>query len=218
MTLTVKVYSDYVCPFCFIAEKPLEEAVKNKDVTVEWMPFELRPYPTETLRPEGDYLRSTWERSVYPMAEAMGVRIVLPRVSPQPHTHLAFEGYQFAKEQGQGTQYNHRMFTAFFQEEQDIGDIQVLCRLAGEIGLNEDDFKEALESGKYRETHRNALEHAYNEANITSVPTFVIGRRVLAGVRTKESLESAIEEELKHGNQLEIIAEGAACGLNDNNC
>ena len=51
-------------------------------VEVEWMPFELRPYPTPTLEPEGDYLQSGWRDSVYPMAERMGVRIVLPSVSP----------------------------------------------------------------------------------------------------------------------------------------
>ena len=48
---------------------------------IAWQPFELRPEPTPTLRPEGDYLQSTWQRVVYPMAERMGVPIVLPRVS-----------------------------------------------------------------------------------------------------------------------------------------
>ena len=51
MPLTIKVYSDYVCPFCFLAEFPLQEAIRGKDVAVEWMPFELRPEPTPTLRP-----------------------------------------------------------------------------------------------------------------------------------------------------------------------
>ena len=53
MTVTIWVYSDYVCPYCFLAEFPLKEAVEGKDVTVEWMPFELRPEPTPTLTPEG---------------------------------------------------------------------------------------------------------------------------------------------------------------------
>jgi predicted DsbA family dithiol-disulfide isomerase len=130
MTVKIRVYSDYVCPFCFLAEGPLEEAVKGKDVEVEWMPFELRPFPNPTLRPEGDYLQSTWKQSVYPIAERMGVKIVLPKVSPQPYTHLACEGFQCAKEHGKGNEYNHRMFTAFFQEEQDIGDIEILVQIA----------------------------------------------------------------------------------------
>src|SRR5688572_5042849 len=133
MALTIKVYSDYVRPYCYLAEFPLREAVKGRDVEVEWMPFELRPEPHETLRPEGDYLRAAWERSVYPIARRMGVPITLPRVSPQPHTHLAFEGYQFAKECGKGNEYNRRVLEAFFVEGKDIGDAGVLTELAGEV-------------------------------------------------------------------------------------
>src|SRR5436190_12364789 len=94
MPLKIKVYSDYVCPFCYLAEVPLREAIRGKDVEVEWMPFELRPEPQPTLRPEGDYLQRAWLQSVYPIARRMGVPIKLPALSPQPHTHLAFEGYQ----------------------------------------------------------------------------------------------------------------------------
>jgi predicted DsbA family dithiol-disulfide isomerase len=161
------------------------------------MPFELRPIPNPTLEPEGDYLKNAWADSIYPMAERMGVKMVLPKVSPQPHTHLAFEGFQYAKEQGKGNEYNHRMFTAFFQEEQDIGDVGVLTTLAGEIGLDKDEFREALESRKYKETHLQVLQHAYDEAQITAVPTFMIGKRVLRGLYDKESLEQVIEEEMK---------------------
>lgn len=45
MTVHIKVYSDYVCPFCFVGKAAFEEAIKGKDVEVEWMPFELRPSP-----------------------------------------------------------------------------------------------------------------------------------------------------------------------------
>jgi predicted DsbA family dithiol-disulfide isomerase len=161
------------------------------------MPFELRPEPNPTLEPEGDYLQTAWSRSIYPIAEQMGVKIVLPKVSPQPHTHLAFEGYQYAKEHGKGNEYNHRMFTAFFQEEQDIGDMDVLTRLAGELGLDEQGFREALAAGKYKDTHQKALHHAYQEAQISAVPTFIIGDRVLQGMYGKETLEQVVEEETK---------------------
>lgn len=192
MTLQIKVYSDYVCPFCFLADFPLKEAIKGKDVSLEWMPFELRPEPNATLRPEGDYLQRAWAQSVYPMAEQMGVRIVLPKVSPQPHTHLAFEGYQYAKSHGKGDEYNDRMFRAFFQEEQDIGDIDVLAKSAAEVGLDPAEFREALKERRYREAHQMALRHAVEEVGVTAVPTFIIGKHVLSGVQTREMLERAI--------------------------
>jgi predicted DsbA family dithiol-disulfide isomerase len=165
------------------------------------MPFELRPEPHPTLRPESDYLQRAWAQSVYPIAQRMGVPITLPPVSPQPPTHLAFEGFQFAKEHGKGNEYNHRVLEAFFVGGQDIGDIGVLTKLAGEVGLDGKEFKGALRSRKYREAHRRALRHAYEEAGVTGVPMFVIGDRVLTGLQDRETLEAVIEEELaRHGS------------------
>jgi predicted DsbA family dithiol-disulfide isomerase len=160
------------------------------------MPFELRPEPHPTLRPEGEYLQRAWSQSVYPLARQMGVPISLPKVSPQPHSHLAFEGYQYAKEHGKGNDYNHRVLQAFFVEGQDIGQIDVLTELAAEVGLDQKEFDTALRSRKYREAHQRALRHAYEEASVTGVPMFVIGKQVLTGLQDRETLEAVIEEEL----------------------
>jgi predicted DsbA family dithiol-disulfide isomerase len=160
------------------------------------MPFELRPFPNSTLRPEGEYLQRAWHERVYPIAERMGVPIKLPPVSPQPHTHLAFEGYQYAKEHGKGNEYNHRILKAFFVEGQNIGDIDVLTKLAGEVGLDQPEFEEGLRSRKYQKAHERALRHAYEEAGVTGVPMFVIGEQHCIGLQNRETLEAAIEQEL----------------------
>src|SRR3954465_5776999 len=196
MPLKIKVYSDYVCPFCYLAEFPLREAIRRKAGEVEWMPFELRPEPNPTLRPEGEYLQRAWSQSVYPIARSMGIPIVLPAVSPQPHSHLAFEGYQYASEHGKGNEYNHRVLEAFFVEGRDIGVVGGLARLAGEVGLDVNGFEEALTTRKYREAHRQALRHAYEEVGVDEVPLFVIGDRVLSGLQDRETLEAVIDEEL----------------------
>ena len=164
------------------------------------MPFEFRPEPHPTLRPEGDYLQRAWQQSVYPLARQMGVPISLPPVSPQPHTHLAFEGYQYAKDHGKGNEYNHRVLTAFFVEGQDIGQIDVVTRLAGEVGLYEKEFDEALRTRKYRQAHQQALRHTYEEAGVIRVPMFVIGSEVLTGLQDRETLEAVIEEKLADGH------------------
>ncbi len=160
------------------------------------MPFELRPEPQPTLRPEGEYLQRAWAQSVYPIARRMGVPITLPPVSPQPHTHLAFEGYQFAREHGKGNEYNERVLEAFFVEGRDIADVGVLAAIAGEVGLDERAFEEALRTRRYREAHHRALRHAYEEANVTGVPMFVIGGQILTGLQDRETLEAAIDDEL----------------------
>ena len=73
----------------------------------------------------------------------------------------------------------------------------VKTRLPGEVGLDPKEFEEALRTRKYREAHRRALRHAYEEAVVTGVPMFVIGGQVLTGLQDRETLEAVIEEERK---------------------
>ncbi|MCA9420424.1 MAG: DsbA family protein [Nitrospira sp.] len=190
MQSVTRVYSDYVCPYCFFAEHLITHVADNEALTIEWMPYELRPAPQPTLRPEGEYLERVWRDSVYPMAERLGLFIKLPNISPQPHTGLAFEGYQYARTQGQGSGYTHRMFTAFFQEERNIGELPVLTQLAEELGFAASDFRHALESGTYREHHRQALRHAQEEMHITAVPTFMKGNARIQGLPSLSQLKS----------------------------
>lgn len=182
MTVHIKVYSDYVCPFCFVGKAAFEEAIKGKDVDVEWMPFELRPSPSPQLDPVNDPSKQyMWQTSIQPMAEKLGVEINFPNVSPHPYTDLAFEGFHFAKKYNKGHEYNTRVFQAFFQEGQNIGDIDILTKLAEEVGLDGAAFKSALETRTYQDVQRQALKHAYEEADITAVPTFIIGDTVIPG-------------------------------------
>jgi predicted DsbA family dithiol-disulfide isomerase len=205
----IQVWSDYVCPFCMLAEGPLEEATKDLDVEIEWKPFELRPHPQPTLRPEDEYLPDIWRRAVYPMARRMGVDITLPTVSPQPYTRLAFEGYQYAADHDRGTEYTRRLFRAFFQEDQDLGQVDVLAALARDVGLDADAFRAALEEGTYRERHQEALREAAAH-QIRSVPTVLVGGVRIEGVPRVEQLRTAIIH--AQVQQMATIP-GAACGI-----
>ena len=196
----VQVWSDFVCPFCMIAEQPLLDAVRafGLPVDIEWMPFELRPYPTPTLRPEDSYLQTVWPQSVYPVAERFGVELRLPSVSPQPYTALAWQGYQFARTTGRGHVYNDLVLRAFFQEDQDIGRIDVLTKIAQRAGLDPADFDAALRDGRYREAHERALAMARAQG-VNSVPAFRIGQHWLPGVQEAGTLERALRETAEIG-------------------
>jgi predicted DsbA family dithiol-disulfide isomerase len=208
--VTIKIFSDYVCPFCMLAEGPIEEATKDLYVDIEWMPFELRPHPHPTLRPEDDYLPAIWDRAVYPMARQLGVDITLPTVSPQPYTHLAFEGYQYAAAHAKGTEYTHRMFQAFFQEDQDLGNPAVLASLAADIGLDPTAFREALDNRTYQAQHENALREAQAH-QIQSVPTILVGTTRIEGVPTPFELRKAI---LDTQAEQQVAATGSSCSIN----
>lgn len=212
MSLKIKVYSDYVCPFCFLAKHPFEEAIEGKDVEVEWHPFELRPEPSVPLDPINDPSKlALWGKYIYPAIEKVGINMKLPNVSPHPYTGLAFEGFHFAKAHGKAKEYNDKIFRAFYQEEKNIGKLDILSDIAGQIGLNTEHFKEALEKGTYRKVQAEALRHAYEEAEINAVPTFIIGNTVIGGMTTKEEFERVINAELNH--LVEKNEQGIQCGL-----
>ncbi len=81
----ITVFSDYVCPFCYLEEPDLAH-VKEKygdEVEVDWRAYELRPYPIPTLDPDGEYLHRVWNASVYPMARSLGMTLT-PPASPAP--------------------------------------------------------------------------------------------------------------------------------------
>jgi predicted DsbA family dithiol-disulfide isomerase len=160
------------------------------------MPFELRPHPAPTLRPEGAYLKTAWESSVYPLAARMGVEIRLPQVSPQPYTRLAVEGLEFAKDQDLGDLYNSGVMRAFFQNSEDIGNIEVLAGIAAAAGLDAEAFRNALEQRTHAERVRDLLHYANNDVRVTGVPLFLIGPSRLSGVQSREILSRAIDQQL----------------------
>jgi predicted DsbA family dithiol-disulfide isomerase len=114
------------------------------------------------------------------MADRMGVPIVLPSVSPQPYSRLAFEGFA-TPQNGVGQQYTERMFRAFFVEQRDIGQPEVLTDVATELGLHAEDFHIALDSVATPEAYQQAL-HRARQLQITVVPTLLIDGQRLGGM------------------------------------
>lgn len=199
--LKIKVYSDYVCPFCFLGKDQFEKAIEGMDVEVEWMPYELCPRPSQQIDPAKDPIKlASWENFITPRAKAWDINMKLPNVSPHPYTDLAHEGFHFAKELGKGNEYNNRLYKAFYQEDENIGEVNTLAKLAAEVGLDEVEFKKALISRKYKKTQEQALRHAYEEAQITSIPTFIIGNERIEGAASKEVFKQVIENEIKKVN------------------
>lgn len=195
----IHVWSDYVCPFCLIADELTERAISGRgDVEVVHHAHELRPYPAATLRPEEPYLPDIWARAVYPMARHHRVPMNLPSISPQPYTATAFRGSLYAADQGVAHAYHRRVMTAFFRENRDIGDRATLADLATDVGLDGAGYLNALDDDTYARRHQLALEESA-AMGITVVPTIVIGSRRIEGVATEGVIVRALEEHATSG-------------------
>jgi predicted DsbA family dithiol-disulfide isomerase len=168
-----------------------ELGTKDPDVVIVWRAFELRPDPVPTLDPNGDYLHRVWRSSVYPLAKDLGVDIKLPPV--QPRSRRAHEAAHWARRHGKFREYNDALFRAFFQRGEDIGNTDVLTRLASDMALDGNDLREAIDNELYLE---NVLadEREAKKLGLRGVPAFIANRRIaLSGVQSLESLEKFVE-------------------------
>jgi predicted DsbA family dithiol-disulfide isomerase len=173
MQIQVDVWSDYVCPFCYL-EQPVLERIAQKygaRVAIRWRAFELRPDPAPTLKPDGAYLRDIWARAVYPMAKERGMTLRLPPM--QPRSRLAHEAALFAATQGLFDALNAALFRAFFEGGRDIGDLAELVEIGASIGLNAGELRQALEDGFYRKRVLADQELA-RKLTISGVPALLI--------------------------------------------
>ncbi|AQQ15996.1 DSBA-like thioredoxin domain protein [Corynebacterium glaucum] len=199
--IIVDVYVDYVCPFCFLVEPAIEELKRDRDVQLRVRPFELRPDPVPTLRPEDEYLPRVWRDSVYPMAERVNVPVRLPSVSPQPRTEKAFLVLQLAQEHGVAEAYSRAVFAAFFQEDRDIGDEDVIVNIAESVGIEAALARQAMRSPERLRQHRADLAYATETVGVTAVPSFVVNGKLLQGIPSATRLKNAVDAAYTSGGQ-----------------
>lgn len=194
MSTKVEVFVDYVCPYCFLVEGAVAELERDRDVEVEIRPFELRPDPVPTLRPEDDYLPRVWNGSVYPMARRLGVEIGLPSGSPQPRTAKAFMALQLAKEHGVAQEYSSAMFRAFFQQHRNIGEDEVIVEIATSVGLDRSEVDRALASEERRSRQLADQQYAIESVGVSAVPSFRVDGRLYSGVLDADRLKQAVDD------------------------
>lgn len=199
--LVIEVWSDYVCPFCYLEVPVLDrlQQAYGAELTVHWRAFELRPDPVPTLQPDGDYLRDTWARSVYPMAAERGMTLRLPPV--QPRSRLAFEAAAHARDRGRGDAMHLALFRAFFEHGSDIGDLEVLVATGVGLGLDAAALRADLVSGVYTASVHEDQRLAQS-LGIGGVPMMVLRRAGasvqqglgVSGAQPEAVLRSAIAE------------------------
>lgn len=169
--------SDYVCPYCLVAKDALAKALERTglEADITWQPYELTPEPLPRVDTFHDERRRAGYQVLVEPCKKLGLDMKLPpRVIPRPYTRLAFEGWFYACEQGRGEQYNDRVYRAYFLDELDIGQIEVLAEIAASVGLDRADFTEALIQGRYSAAEKEAVQYARQVLKPKGVPTLYI--------------------------------------------
>lgn len=191
-TMQILFITDYVCPYCLVAKEALDQALEylGLEADITYQPYELTPEPRERVDTWHDQRRRAGYRVLEEPCRKLGLPMKLPpKVIPRPYTRLAFEGWYYACGQGKGSEYADAIYRAYFIDEQDIGQIQVLAQIAERLGLDPLGFTEALENGTYTAREKEAVEYSRNVLKPTGVPTIYIdGQKIMLSEYTKEEM------------------------------
>jgi predicted DsbA family dithiol-disulfide isomerase len=202
--ITIDVWSDIACPWCYIGKRNLEKGLAAAStaedaphVEVVFHSFELSPdTPVDFDGDELDFLaghkgmprdqvREMLERVTGVAAEAgLDYRFDLLK---HTNTVKAHELLHFAREQGRQHEMAERLMSAYFTEGRHVGRVDDLVELADEVGLDAASARDALETGRHLDAVRadQAQAAAYG---INGVPFFVIdGKYGVSGAQPPEA-------------------------------
>lgn len=208
--LTVEVWSDIACPWCYIGKRRLEAALAGfahaGEVDVVWRAFELDP-KAPAVQPDAPPMAERLARKyrtspaqaqtmidrVVSTAAGDGLGLRFDRVQPG-NTFDAHRVIKLAAAQGRADAMKERLFQAYFVDGEAIGDRAALARLAGEVGLDAAAVAEALASDAHTAEVRGEEDEA-RDLGISGVPCFVIDRRIgVSGAQPADVLRGALEQ------------------------
>jgi predicted DsbA family dithiol-disulfide isomerase len=212
----VEIWSDVVCPWCYIGKRRFERALAGfehrDDVEVAWRSFELDPHapresgedPVERLaRKYGmtreDALAAQARVSALAAGEGLAYRL---DAAPPANTLDAHRLLHLAADRGVQDAAEERLFAAHFTEGRRLGDPETLVELAADVGLDGGAVRAVLEGDDYADAVAGDEREAA-ELGITGVPFFVIDRRYgISGAQPAELIQQALERAWADGHPL----------------
>jgi predicted DsbA family dithiol-disulfide isomerase len=200
--MKVEIWSDVVCPWCYVGKRNLEAALAEfphaDQVEIEWRSFELDPTTPARVELSMDEVLSrkygmTTDEAVAAnvkmteLAASVGLEYHLDRVQIG-NTFDAHRLIHLANDQGRGGAMKERLLAAYFTEGRAISDHATLIELAGEVGLDPTRVTEMLSGDEYAADVR-ADEARAVELGSTGVPFFVVdGRFGIPGAQPPDVL------------------------------
>jgi len=227
--MKIEVWSDYVCPFCYIGKKQLEKAIKNSgydgQIAVEFKSFLLDPTtPIDTEESIYTSLARKYNMSeqevenmtknVASRAKEVGLDYNFDDMKTA-NTTAAHRLAKLAAEQGKAEIYNERLMKAYFLEGEAIGRHDVLKRLAKEAELDMETVQRVLESNEYEEAIEQDIYEA-QQIGVRGVPFFVFNNKYgVSGAQPQGLFEQTIEKAASEAGlkkQIEVIGQdGTIC-------
>ncbi|WP_135827870.1 DsbA family oxidoreductase [Halorussus halobius] len=198
------VYSDYVCPFCYLGKAAMEQYLAEADdpPAVEWRFYDLRGYQRDAsgeLREDvddgkdDDYFEQARE-NVERLKDEYDVEMALDfsRDVDSWNAQQAALGVREQHGEAAFLRFHEAVFDALWQDERDVGDPDVLAAIAADVGLDSDEVRAATADETLAAGLRERFERA-QQAGISGIPTFVYGGHAARGAIPPHQFERLVD-------------------------
>jgi predicted DsbA family dithiol-disulfide isomerase len=204
MAISIVVYSDVICPWCYVGKRRLEAALGGPGVPavlrLSWRPFELNPdMPAEGVerktyrtRKFGEARSAQLDRNMAETGLELGIAFAFDRMQRTPNTRLAHRLIWEAGRQQRQDALVERLFHGYFEEALDIGSPKVLRTLAAESGLEADGVDSALTDAASLDAVVDLEQQGY-QLGIQGVPFFILLQKyAVSGAQPPEFWRDAL--------------------------
>jgi predicted DsbA family dithiol-disulfide isomerase len=203
-TERITVYSDYVCPFCYLGRESLSryQDTRESELEIDWHPFDLR---SQKRNPDGsiDHSVDDGKGDDYFEQAKQNVRRLQEQYDVEMHQEIATDvdslpaqvaSYYVKGEYPYETwlDFDTAIFEALWQDGEDIGDEDLLVELARGVGVDGDEIRAALADERLRAELREQFDAAH-QAGVTGVPTFAYDGYAARGAVPPEHLERLVD-------------------------
>ena len=203
----IEVYSDVVCPWCYVGKRRLERALAQLNgaaqARITWRPFQLNP-----TMPSDGMDRTAYLKAKFGSLEAFGrmeeqllaagadeqITFAFEKIQRTPNTFAAHRLVWHAAQQGTQDNVVEALFRGYFLEGQNIGEVTTLTHVAAEAGLDRTETEKFLESEK-GVVEVKAEEAVGRRLGIRGVPYFVFNGCIsISGAQPPDIFVTAIEQ------------------------
>ncbi|MBH0193936.1 MAG: DsbA family oxidoreductase [Nitrospira sp.] len=202
--LTIDVYSDVICPWCYVGKRRLERALQQVggrvDVEMIWRPFQLNPTMPRNGMDRTVYLETKFgslsvldemQQRLLEAGQSEQIAFAFQKITRTPNTFLAHRLIWYAGQQGCQDAMTEQLFKGYFEEGLDIGSTPVLAQLSERVGLKAGQFLESEEGV----AEVKAEELVGHKLGIRGVPYFVIDKTYrISGAQPVEVFLAAVEK------------------------
>ena len=202
--LSIEIFSDIVCPWCFIGKKRLDKVLATEigeGVILRWRPYQLYPNLPDEGVDRAELLHRRYGDQADPgrvpsriaeEAEGEGLAFRFDLIERTPNTLLAHRLMEYAFPLGVQHEMSEALFQAYFQQGRDVGRVDELVIIAAEVGLDAALVEEFLISDAAKDEVLKQLARA-PELGISGVPGYYLAESfLLPGAQTSETMGQII--------------------------